>query len=609
MRRIIGLATVALFLTAFPNNQLRAQIPMAAFTPAVLDDGSWRIGWFLESHFAPYFLACSKNTPMKKGDTTLSSIPISLQTLPDLNLWGWVTTPKGYTAANAFSVVSADGKGLPNNIDPRYQLPLNLVQDPISMLPSGRNRAMYSANCSAILAAALDADAGISFPIAKLSAVVKSDYQNTEQGELGVVEGVFNSPFFQLYYDLNDTGNIVPPGGPEFAHLMLWDWYRQHYASVATVPADKFYALSWFQGLSFYWINKDSRTFDGSVNVSASANYLAIASVSATASDTYKSFAATEIENFAIASLEDASDKPVQQFDQLDSVDQVIQWGKDNLHAQLDNKSFSGILRKGSVNKQSQTIVGASRSLCNHSLWQPVAEAGSTAGTLSIDSETFNSASSSQPVPSCTLSVSYLPADSVFAPGAPVNAAVHYHLSNSFADKTLNVSTAALSFQTTNLPQLSISTVAPYPFSSSPSAGGYVLTWQINAIVQNDPQDPIDVHANITPTGSVSLSNCNSFAGAISFLPATLSIDSTGTLKATLQQFVSTATAPSATAADNVNCAVSGTLHFKTLGGNFMDLQLPTGTLLEYPNAAPTPHHTLMTVDRIKVKLRPIDAK
>ena len=468
---------------------------------------------------------------------------------------------------------------------------------------------MYSANCSSILAAALDADAGISFPIAKLSAVVKSDYQNTEQGELGVVEGVFNSPFFQLYYGLNDTGNVVPPGGPEFAHLMLWDWYRQHYASVSTVPAEKFYALSWFQGLSLYWINKDSRTFDGSVNVSASANYLAIASVSATASDTYKSFAATEIENFAIASLEDASDRPIQQFDQLDSVDHVIQWANDNLHAQLDNKSFSNILRRGSVNKQSETIIGASQSLCNHSLWQTVAEAGSAAGTLTIDSETFNPASNSQPVPSCTLNVSYLPADSLFSPGAPVNATVHYQLRNSFADKALNVSTAALSFQTTNLPQLSIATVAPYAFSSSPCAGGYVLTWQINAIVQNDPQDPIDVHASITPTGSISLSNCNSFAGTISFLPASLSIDSTGTLKATLQQFISTATTPSPTAADNVSCAVSGALHFKTLGGNFVDLQLPTGTLLEYPNATPAPHHTLMTADRIKVQLKPIDAK
>ena len=499
-----------------------------------------------------------------------------------------IESNENYSVANAFAAITNTDSSLPDVVTDK--LAMDPLQDPVTMLPLGVDRAIYSANCTAILAAALDANAGVSFPIAKVSTVIKADYQSTENGELGLIRGVFNSPFFQLYRQ--GFGR----DGAAFAHFLLWDWYRIKNTGAATIPANPYYALDWFSGYSMYWVNKDARTFNGSVDLSASASYLGLASVSSTASDTYKTYGATQIENYRVAALRPTDNTPQSfKFQPLDSPSDIVKWTSQNVFAVLDTSTYSQILHQNPPETHQQVIAGLPQNLCDHKLWQPDQATVSGAGKLAVTGEKFTPTSANQQIPTCALTVTFTPDASLFTGPSPKTVDFTYSLDTSIADQTLQVSATPMHFQTSALPFLTTSVVAPAAFTSTPATGGFVLEWNLKTQLQDDPNDRIDPTAMISVISPPTFSTCKPAAGPIGVATGSPTLDSSGQLAVKVQQYIMATKSPDPAAADNGTCTASATFRFKTTHMNLVDLPIPSGTLITYPNLTATPPIHLMT--------------
>jgi len=523
---------------------------------------------------------------MKSG-MTITSIPATILKIPTLDVWKWVDKPHEYTVANAFSVISAS-KSLPDVIDPTSKLAMDPLQDPVSMLPLGTSRVIFSSNCTGILGAALDADAGVTFPLAKVSAVVKADYQNTRRGELGMIRGVFNSPFFQIYQQQQGREAAV------YAHLLLWEWYRNHYAGKATLPTETFYALNWFNGFSMYWINKEARSADGSINLAAKASYLSLASVSTTASAEYKSYGATDLENFEFVTLQGPPSATID-FQPLDPVDKLVGWAKQSVFATFSAPtSFSNLLQQGVPEKAThdQVIAGVPEALCDSALWFTLPVTTPKIGTTAVASRRFIPATQSQLASSCVLTVTFTPDDSLFNQPRGTVVPVKYTLATKIADQTLEVQTSQLSFHTSDFPMISLATYAPTAFDGPPQAtgGGYILHWKLSAILQDDPSDKIDPTAIVTKLTGPTFGDCIPLPGSTAGIPANgISLGANGEITINISQYVKTNTAPDPASAENTTCTIATTLRFKTLKGNFVGAALPQDMRIIYPSLATKP--------------------
>jgi len=559
--------------------------------PAHQADGSLKIGYFLEQEFKQYFLGCSQNTPMKKDGETVSSIPVSiLNAIGEEQVWQWVMKPNEYSVGNAFSILTKD-QTLPGTFVPTVNLPMDPLQNPAEMLPSGTSKIIYSSNCTGILAAAVGVDSHISFPLGKLSSVVQADYQNSYNGELGVIKGVFNSPFFQLYGEQSDKVHAA------FAHFVLWDWYRKRFSGQPSVPADKYYGLLWFNGFSLYRVNKQARRVDGSVDLSGNVNYLGLVDVNGSLKGNYQSFGATEVDNYKFATLSGTADSPSYQYQQMESPDLVAAWVKQNIFASLDTSNFSNVIHKGTPEIHKQVIQGLPSGLCAHTLWTANPSSFLNTGTVGITGETVLPVSTTQTLPGCELSITFTPADQVFTSSTPVS--LQYALDTTVADKTLEISAGAVSFQTNLLPALMLASAAPADFQVTAQAPGYLLQWDLKAVLQDDTSDPINPAPGIS-AGALTLTGCQN-KGPLAIIGSP-TLTSAHQLTVSIQQFVQTATAPNPSATDNVTCTVGLTVQAKTTAGHPVNLPFPSGMLIFYPNLnlAPAPHFQLMTLEKLQ---------
>jgi hypothetical protein len=591
-----GIAII--FLAAFGFSRItQAQATLAFTDPdangaATAADGSMKVGWFLESEFTPYFKNCT-GALMKKKQATVSSVPVPVISALGLRVSDWVIQPRKYTVANAFAIIFPT-ENLPDTdvIDPKSQLGMNVLGDPAAMLPQGVSKVIYSSNCTAILGAAAGVDSKISFPLASLSAAVKADYQSNNAGELGLIVGIFNSPFLQLY------NNLQGHDGAVFAHLLVWDWYRNKYSTLALVPSEKYSVLSWFNGISLYRIDKESRQTDGSVNMSGSASYAGLVSVTGSLNAQYKKYGAINVTNYKFAPFASKKSSPPSTygFQQLASVDEIVTWAKEGVFSTLDPKSFStnNVLRQGYPEMHSQIIKGVPQALCDHHLWTANPSVFPKAGSLSVTGESVIAVTETQPVPACSLTLTFKPDDSLFSGASSGNVDLFYSLDTRIADKTFEVTAEKVPLQTSSFPLITPSSVGPISFVAPTAAtGGFVLTWDLKAVVQDDPSNLIDTSAVITTVAGPTFDGCNSGTQKPLILPNGIVLDSKHQLSISVQEYIATATKPDPSAKDNVSCSVNLTLQFKTVTGHFVNRALPS-TQVTFPNLVPPPKFQLM---------------
>jgi len=555
----------------------------AQSTPAFVNDtpddhDAVKIGWFLEQEFSPYFNNCSNNQPMKtKDNVVVSTVPVPILTAIQDDVWNWVYNKHTYTAALAFSIISAD-QTLPSSPNANFQLGMDVLQDPGTMLAAGTSSTLYSSNCTSIVAAAASVDSNLKFSLASLSTVAKADYQNSTTGELGLIRGDFNSPFFQMY------GGLVSPASTQFAHFLLWDWYKNRYSSMANVPVEKFFALGWFNGYSMYQVSKNQRSADGSVKVAGSASYLGLVSVSGSLQTQFQQFGSTSVTNYAFA-IRAYDPTPKYRFDPLESPDQIVAWAKQAASTTFNAPPpFSSVLSQAlpSNATHEQVFTAIPADLCDHTLWTPNPSTTAAIGSVKVVGERQIPISSTQVLPSCALSIFFTPDAAVWA--SPVGSVVnlHYALDTKVADKTLEIAAAPVSFSTSNYPFMQPALIGPAGFKATPAdpGPGSTVEWNINEVLVDDPGDPIDRTQAITVINQPLLSNCTSAAGAIG-IPANGASFVGGLVAIKIQQYF--ASAPDPSSAQNTTCTVALTLRFKTGKAHLVAAALPPNTLLAYP--------------------------
>jgi hypothetical protein len=576
-------------LLAAALSLLMSRSLLAQDTPAFDNNGgasqdatSSKIGWFLEQEFQSYLQnSCSLQPIKDKNGVELTSIPTSIinalgGTIGSSDVWNWVLLPQSYSAANAFLTISKT-QSFPDHIDPNFTLPLDPLQDPETMIIAGASATMYSTNCTGIIAASASANANASFLFASLSAAAKADYTNSTNAELGMVKGDFNSPFLQMY------GGNLGDAASMFAHMALWNWYRQQ----NPLPAGPLYALHWFKGITLYQVDKLARQVDGSATLSANANYLGFVGASGSIAGKYQQYGSTTIRDYKFAAYAHRSTQQYT-YDQIDSVGQIANWSKTQPETAVFNKlsTFSPVLgNSGSQNSATheQIINGLPTALCNPSLWAINPGGSTTYGTLKLESTArIISASSGQP-PACAFSVEFSPNAATLGSPLGTLVPVQYAFDTSIGSNTIEIKAAEVDFTTSNYPQLSPKTIGRIQATTQ----GTDLQWTIVEEVVSDPTVTADAVQVAQVLVQPSLSNCTAFTGGQIGVPAGgIAIDPTGTqLTVTVQQdFSSMVPIPVVSDPTKLtNCTINMKLHLLMRSSKTADLALPANTEIAYP--------------------------
>lgn len=552
----------------------------------------YKNGWYLEQNFHDFLqTSCTLDGLSTSDGKPLTSIPKSVLyslggTQPNSKVWNWVY-PYPYTAANAFSIVSKD-RALPIDFLHSDSLNMDPLADPETMLIAGTGSAIYSTNCTGIVAGAASVSSDIKALTVSFSAAAKADYQNSSKAELGLIRGEFFSPFLRMYQGSDgDEASL-------FAHLMLWDWYRKHYASSNAVFTDPLYMLHGFSGFTLYHVDKLARQADGSVSMDAKASYLGFVSGNASLSGTYQSSNSTTISDFqfAIDSV-GGNAAPNLDFTQLDTVDQIVTWsGTQPLTGKINQiPGFSKVLRQGSSESTTheQIFTGIPPSLCHSNLWalEAAAESSTFIKTLKFASDPRVIDATTTHPPGCGFTVAYEPATAVWSNPANTPIVLKYSLKSTFASKGFIIQADPISFSTSAFPRLSPPDVGP----RSVSASGQNLSW---TIIENVADDPTLTSPDSVQTASVlsgpTLGDCTSWNGLIDAIGQAATVNAQGNLLTlqVQQDFSAMPNMPNIQPENLTSCKVAMRLHLVMKRGKTVDLDLPEQTRLAYPKLTPT---------------------
>lgn len=547
------------------------------------DATSSKIGWFLEQEFQRYLQNSCTLQPIKdKNGVVLTSIPTSIinalgGTIGSSDVWNWVLLPQTYTAANAFLTISKTPT-FPDHIDPGFTLPLDPLQDPETMILAGTGATIYSTNCTGIIAASASANANANLLFASLSAAAKADYSNSTNAELGMVKGDFNSPFLQMY------GGNLGDAASMFAHMALWNWYRQQ----NPLPSGPLYALHWFKGFTLYQVDKLARGENGSATLSANVSYLGFVGAQGSLAGQYQQYGSTTIQDYKFAAYAHQSTQQYT-YDQIDSVAQIAAWSKTQPETAVFNKlpTFSPVLgNSGSQTSAThqQIISGLPPALCNTSLWTINNLAGAASyGTLKLESTASPIAASGGNPPGCAFSVDFTPSAATLGSPSGTLVPVQYVFDTSIGSDSVEIKAAEVDFTTSNYPQLNPKTIGHV----EPTTQGSDLQWILNEDVVSDPTqtaDPIQIAQVLVQP---SLTNCTQFTGGQIGVPAGgIAVDPTGTqLTITIQQdFSSMVPIPVVSDPTKLtNCTLNMKVHLTMKSLKTADLALPANTQIAYP--------------------------
>lgn len=555
-------------------------------------DGTEKIGYFLETQFSDYFKKCAGQPMTTKDGVVLTSIPLPLIGSFEPYAWIWIQKDPGYSVGNGFSIV-VDGADLSKATLPPFlpndRLPFDGLQDPSTMVPVGVSDIAYSANCSAILAAAGSVETKINFSVAQMSAMIKADYNNDVNAELGLVAGQFNSPFWTLY-----SGSDIPSDAHVFAHFILWSWYRNHYSSITVLPDEQFGTLEWFKGYAMYHVSKATRQISDkiTVNGSGSYSYFGLASVNASGQldQAYKKYGFADVKGytFAISIPKDSQDSSATfKFKRLEQPGVVASWLGANAVASLYSdpgvQSVTPSLQKGKSISHKQQIVGMPEALCVAKLWAPVpSQATSSLGTLTVINKDVKPASDVK-LPICVLEVQFTPNDTLFSGSSIKIALLDYTLENVLANQKVDITAQKVTYQTSDLPKLSSLDSSPYPFSIEPRSNGTVLKWKVGVQAFPAPDVLVDFSKKARSLGDISITGCKTITNAKE--PIVIGVVPTDDQsQVTISQFIPGPGSYKVDAPDNVNCGLSGTLQYTSQSGAPVPLSLPKNLVISYPN-------------------------
>lgn len=562
------------------------------------------LGAALESRFGLLLSNCGVQIPMKKNvggflgkpklTDPLSSIPNTLQ--KNLALSTPVTNPIAHSAGQLFAYVYTPPETLGSPVldSTRLIAGRNYTQDPVEMLPDGGSSIIYSSSCSSVINAAANASTGWTVPLASAKAALASDYGASTKSQVALTQGEFHSPLAILL-------GSPAPSDKLFASFLIWLWYTNHPTDVGK----PLLYLTSFRGVALYSLSSNQTKLDGSISLSGSVSS-PFASVSTSFADTISQQTSTTVtDNYSYVF---APQHPTDQWGLFAPLPTSTDLAGSATLVSAQKTSTTSILAKGIPHVHTQMIIGIPNEFCSADQW--TTDYAANQGKLTITgAATGIDATSANKLPTCTFTLAFLPADTLFT-GIPQVIALSFSmkLKSTISGNSLAISASPLALSPSNSPDLHLSNYTPRwqvesqsPVPGTPDFDNHLL-WQASYQVV-DSGDPI---SNANPSASVTMS-C---PGNISpIMNATTAYDDNSkvvTVSLRTIAYAATTNVDAKNFANFVNCTISGSLGFVMANPADGSRQVPKpigdSITLQFPAAKP------QTPPPIPVSVTPVPA-
>lgn len=427
--------------------------------------------------------------PEPEKDGMISALPnylangLGITSAPGQNPHIVQVTPSGGIPANRlynyFTNIYAADLTNGKSADPSSLLEIRSSYNPADLIEitphSGQNSAAYSASCSNVINAKLQA--GVTLPLASIKSALNSQYDGSNTYALNLVYGHFASGLYSALSDLGGLSavNRVHNLSVGFA---VWDWYRAH---PDRQDSDN-WLLAWLDGVTVY--QEYGHKVQTSANASASLtpSLIPYTSLSAETSDTMSFTTESNAKAYELAVL-------------IRPGTNLLSWQFMPLvKPAVLRESLARNLRQTWVSDGPVALADASVDLtgwidglpgCDWAVWQaygPSADQGSvTLKKLEADATLGTQG--------CKATLSYTPSVTLKSQGGTVTFGLRNSLSGNLA---LELVFPPLNLSGVDLPRLALNN-DPGPVNTTPRvSGGYIIaTWTVKYILQMDVKYPI----------------------------------------------------------------------------------------------------------------------
>jgi hypothetical protein len=236
--------------------------------PSGRGDGPF-LGEWVESKFQEMVQSCSLNGSKLKMNKLrrdelfdVSAVPTALKLALDLDNGGSrIEAREGkdikYLFGNVYTETEAATLAVPSNLN---YLSTLFENSPDYVTMPRMNGAGYVQSCATAMSAALDANAGFTFPVGSIKGGFDADYAGKSGFSLNLIKATFKSPTLSAY-----AGAETADQSPFNAAMTMFGWYRAHPARLNT--ANKL--LDNFEGVAIY----RQSGFKRNVTIDANASF------------------------------------------------------------------------------------------------------------------------------------------------------------------------------------------------------------------------------------------------------------------------------------------------------------------------------------------------
>lgn len=219
----------------------------------------------------------------------------------------------------------------------------------------------YSATCGSVVNAALQADAGGTFPVATVQAALRAEVETSRRRSLELVHGRFLSPVVEMSSS-SDVGDPNRIKSRFYSGIMFWDWYRDR------APGN-YYLLSQFDGTVIY--DQTREAAQGSISASAQGRLtLPFATSSLETSARTEQESELEIREFEIFIARNEQRGPSFTFMQMPSAEAAANIVESNTPSRLALDETGPVVESSQPKYFYAYVHALPPAYCNRSSWQ-----------------------------------------------------------------------------------------------------------------------------------------------------------------------------------------------------------------------------------------------
>ncbi|MGV7207108.1 hypothetical protein ACLB1G_04540 [Oxalobacteraceae bacterium A2-2] len=317
------------------------------------------LGKYLEKVFSKSISSCNITALHAKrgvlsGEVPVSSVPKSLQT--HLDVQAKVAWQEANSIARVFAFVYPDESYYMADLGRAWLLTEDtLANGDLTLVPDGVRRVGYNFDCAATIAAAIEANSDLTFPVATVSAALSAKYSGTKKSTLTLASGTFESPLGKMLDAASGKD------GQFFGLMYQYDWYTKHPAT-----SKGYKIVDSIEGVSLVELMKLTESTEGKADAKAALHF-PLFNVNSSSSLKKEINEALSVEGYYVATLLDAAGNPRIHWRSLDTPGAIADKMK-NHTARVDPVSDLNPL-PGLVATHKQMVAGMPAQFCNDLVW------------------------------------------------------------------------------------------------------------------------------------------------------------------------------------------------------------------------------------------------